>query len=314
MKVVQICNYVAPAKDSMGTQRVVEALSSGLRELGHHIYYFIDPSSDIDGEIVNKIPADADIVHFHGDFPEDFGYASDDFPWINTCHGGGHEPVDVFSGIGDSKDHIVAISKFVMNRLSLPDYAYNCINEDDFIFRKDKSDYFLWLAGTDWGEQKGLFSSIELANKYNFKLKIAGTGKDKKIIEKVRSLCSANVEYVGAINGEQKAELLADARAVLNIGRIQDAFCLVSVEAMISGTPVIARDVGAHPEIILDKKTGIICRSEPEILRAILSVNKMIDPFECQKYSLENFSKKIVAKSYLKIYEKMIEYNTLRRR
>jgi glycosyltransferase involved in cell wall biosynthesis len=307
MRILQVCDYIAPAKDAQGTQRVVEALTIGLKKLGHEVFLMIDPKSQTNiAPVVQDISKDAiDIVHYHGGDPKDFRHDGIT-KWVRTIHGGGSEPPHSFL---HGKDHYICISNFIKQRLNLAAFVHNPIAIDDFIYKEEKDDYFLWLGGTDWGEAKGLFSSIALARNLGIKLKIAGTGQDKDNIDLVKKTCDSRIQYLGPVNGKEKAELLANAKAVLNIGSVQDAFCLVNVEALASGTPVIARDVGAHSEI-LHEKVAFICKNKKEIAEAVLNIDT-IKNSRCRDYAVRNFREEKIAADYLNCYEKMIKEGTL---
>ena len=69
-----------------------------------------------------------------------------------------------------------------------------------------------------------------------------------------------------------KRELLADACALLFPIDWEEPFGLVMIEAMLSGTPVLAYARGAVPEMVEDGVTGFVCRDADEMaarLRAI---------------------------------------------
>src|SRR5690606_18468731 len=58
------------------------------------------------------------------------------------------------------------------------------------------------------------------------------------------------VSYVGRVGGERKARLLAEAAALWMPAQWDEPFGLTTIEAMVSGTPVLATSRGALPEII----------------------------------------------------------------
>ncbi|MHA2366122.1 MAG: glycosyltransferase [Candidatus Hodarchaeales archaeon] len=309
MKIVQACEYTAPARDSMGAERYLEALSKGLIANGHEVFLLINKDSQTDiAPIVTEVSEDVDIVHYHGGFPEDYGVLNT-IPWITTNHGGGYDTPETFSGIGEYKKHIVSVSKFVMDKSGLHQYVHTGIDQDEFIFRDKKDDYYLWIGGTDWGENKGLFSAINLARKLKIKLKIAGSGYNWNNIERIKQNSFDNIEYLGSINGKEKAEVIAGAKAIFMIGNILDACPMTVSEALISGTPVIARNIAVHPELI-NSDIGFLCDNESDIVRAILLVDK-IDPYKCRKYAMENFSKEKLAEKYVNIYKNVVEYGNV---
>jgi glycosyltransferase involved in cell wall biosynthesis len=142
-----------------------------------------------------------------------------------------------------------------------------------------------------------------MAKKMNLKLKIAGTGNNKDTIDQVKSMCNNKIEFLGVVNGQEKKDLLSGAKALFMIGSILDACPLTSIEAWASGTPVIARSVGVHPEIVTND-VGFLCNTDSDISRAILNIEK-IDKKKCYNYVVDKFSHTNSAKEYVEIYEKI---------
>lgn len=313
MKIVQVNKYTAPARDSQGTQRVLESLSKELVRQGHEVSLLINPDSVVSseyGKLVKEIPEDAEIVHFHGGFPEEYGYSRyEGKRWISTVHGGGQDSPSDIAEKKEWLDNLVFVSNFCSNLCDSKCYIHNCVSDEDFIYREKKDDYFLWMAGTDWGEQKGLFSSIMLAKKLGFKLKIAGSGRDANVINQIKSLCNDKIEYLGSINGKLKAEVLAGAKGLLMIGDILDACPVNVLESFASGTPVIAKNKGSHTEIV-KSNVGYVCDTPAQIVKAILNIDK-IKTSDCRKYYLENFTPQVVVEKYLSVYRNIIEYNSV---
>ena len=307
MKICKVNNYTFPARDAQGTQRMLEALSKELVRQGHEVSLFFNQDSVVPeqyGKLVSKVPENVDVVHFHGGIPIEYGLDLKK-PWISTAHGGAVDTPERMKEVGKYVNNLVFVSKFCSQMYNSKCFIWNGVGVDDFVYREKKDDYFLWMAGTDWGEQKGLFSSILLAKKLGIKLKIAGGGKNQSIIDEVKKSCNSKIEYLGFVNGKEKVELLAGARALFMIGGILDACPLSSIEAWASGTPIIARNIGVHPEIICPD-VGYVCSTSSEIMRSIVTIDK-IKPENCRKYFLENFTSEIVAKKYVKVYQNVIE-------
>ena len=310
MRICKVNNYAAPARDAQGSQRVLEALARQFKKDGHEVFLLLKKDSVCDfGTLVDEIPSDIDIVHYHGGFPYEYGH-NHNFKWVTTSHGGAEpEYSSRLQEIKKSIDHIIFVSDFCAKMYSSNCFIHTCINEDDFVFSDKKDDYFLWMAGTDWGEGKGLLTSIMLAKKLGFKLKIAGSGNNKEIIQEIKINCSSKIEYLGFVNGKQKAELLSRAKALLMVGSILDACPATNIEALASGTPVIARNIGSHPEIVKED-VGFVCKNNLEIIKAIIGIDK-INPFKCRQYFEENFKIEKIAEQYIGAYNKMIEFGSV---
>jgi len=121
-----------------------------------------------------------------------------------------------------------------------------------------------------------------------FKLVVAGSGKDYESINRVADMCrKVGAEYVGDVKGTKKAELLAGARGFLFPTKVDEAFGLGMVEALMSGTPVICSDRGACPEII-SPDVGFVCRNENDYVAAINDVLK-VNRHACREKAMKEF-------------------------
>ena len=312
MKITQVSQYTAPANNSMGTQRVLESLSYTLEKMGHEISLLINPDSILPfGTIVNTIPSDTDIVHYQGGWPEEYGKTRDKHKWISTVHGGGQDSPKERQEKRENKNNLVFVSQFIANMCDSKAVIHNCIVEQEMIYSENKENYFLWLGGTDWGEQKGLFSVIDLAKKLHFNLKIVGGGQNQEIIHGIHQEINgcSNIEFLSLLNGVEKAQVLSKAKALFMIGKIADACPLTTIEALACGTPVIARNIASHPEMI-GEKAGFLCDSDIDIVKAILNINK-INPRDCRNRYDTMFSQEVVAKKYIQYYEHILQHGDL---
>ena len=310
MKICQVNNYTAPAKNAQGAQRVLESLTRSLTRFGHEVSLLINSDSKTDlGLVVNNIPKDTDIVHYHGGFPEEYGH-NNNFKWVTTSHGGGSDTQERMNELRRFVHNILFVSHFCSNMYNSNCVVHSSVPVEDFPFQKKKDNYFLWLAGTDWGEQKGLFSSIEIAKKMGLRLKIAGGGKNDAIIQQVKSQTTQKIEFLGFVNGQKKVELLSNAKALLMIGKIADACPLTSIEAMACGTPIIARNTASHPEII-GEDAGMLCDTDSDICKAIVRIGK-VSTEKCRDRYLQNFTSEISTKKHIEFYKYVIKHGSLK--
>ena len=230
---------------------------------------------------------------------------------------------------------VVGISNFQMKaapsalRLRELPIVYNGIDLDQWQFRQDKEDYFLTLARLQ--PAKGIDVAARLCAESNYRLKIAGpvaelTNPDE-IIQQVEKPSSPyqhiesfqyfkqkvwpivkehqSIEYLGSIEGDVKRQVVARAKALLLPITWDEPFGLAVVEALASGTPVVAMRRGAMPELIQHGKTGFLADDEKE-LKAYMKRVGDIDPSACRKAVEDRFSSEAMALSYLKRYKKII--------
>jgi glycosyltransferase involved in cell wall biosynthesis len=113
------------------------------------------------------------------------------------------------------------------------------------------------------------------------------------------------VKYIGPVNMEQKIDLLSGARGLLNPIVWEEPFGMVMIESMALGCPVISFARGAAPEIVVHRKTGFLVHDVDEMVKFIPRIDE-IDREEARKHVNRNFSVRVMAEKYVKIYKKVI--------
>jgi len=121
--------------------------------------------------------------------------------------------------------------------------------------------------------------AIEIARRSGLKLRIAAkVGEDDRAYfhDTIEPLIDGvDIEYLGEIAEAEKEAFLGNAAALLFPIDWPEPFGLVVVEAMACGTPVIAWDSGAMPEIVDEGVTGFIVRSISEAVDAVKRVPEL---------------------------------------
>jgi glycosyltransferase involved in cell wall biosynthesis len=79
---------------------------------------------------------------------------------------------------------------------------------------------------------------------------------------------------------------------------------MVMIEALASGTPVVATGAGSVPEIVEDGITGFIRR--PDSLVSALSLVHLIDRHRCRQAVQERFSSQRMVEAHLHVYRAAI--------
>lgn len=102
----------------------------------------------------------------------------------------------------------------------------------------------------------------------NYKLKIFGVGVDLERLKKLAGV-SPNIEFLGWVSEEIKAQLFSKTQAFINPQ--EEDFGITMVEAMASGRPVIAYRRGGATEIVIAGKTGLFFEeASPESLIKVI--------------------------------------------
>jgi glycosyltransferase involved in cell wall biosynthesis len=109
------------------------------------------------------------------------------------------------------------------------------------------------------------------------------------------------VVHVHNVAGDVKAQLLSRAYALLAPLQWEEPFGLAMVEAMASGTPVIAIARGAAPELVTEGITGFLVRDADGMTDAVRWVRDL-DPEACAEATRARFSPSAMATSYLRLY------------
>lgn len=102
-----------------------------------------------------------------------------------------------------------------------------------------------------------------LKNHPRTRLVIAGDGPDRiKLAELVNSLkLKDKVEFSGALQHTELSHLYRRATIFISAS-LQEGFGLVLAEAMSCGCPVVAAELPAIRDVIIDGETGILCRQQ----------------------------------------------------
>lgn len=112
--------------------------------------------------------------------------------------------------------------------------------------------------------------------------------------------------FLGPLGLEQKRRLLTGARCLVSASVAPETSCLVAMEAMACGTPVVAFPSGAVPEIVEHGVTGFLVNSEVEMAEAMLE-SRRIDPEVCRETARRRFSAERMTAQYLALYRELAD-------
>lgn len=168
--------------------------------------------------------------------------------------------------------------------------------------------YLLWLSKI--APEKGVAEAIDIAKLSGENLIISGNILPEYgdyFNFRIRPLVDGKkIQFVGASDFGKKIELLKNAKAFIFPVKRPEPFGLVVIEAMACGTPVIAFESGATPELIKDKKTGFIVNSIEEGCQAVKKI-ETISRTDCREHVNKNFNLKRMVNRYEKLFKKILK-------
>jgi glycosyltransferase involved in cell wall biosynthesis len=261
---------------------------------------------------VNRLldPADFDLVHDHTTIgPLVAGRRA--VPTVATVHGnpvGEYGTVlgDIDRGVG-----LVAISH--AQRRANPDLSWvgtvhNAMPLHDLPRKRTRgTGPVLWLAR--FSPDKGPDDAIRACRAAGLPLTLAGKCNEpaerRYLAEVVEPLLDEDITLVVNADRAATVRMLLDARCLIMPIRWDEPFGMVMVEAMATGTPVVALRRGSVPELVRPGLTGIIC-DRPDELPAALREACRLDPADCVAHVAENFSVERMAHGYESAYRSFL--------
>ncbi|MDC7120624.1 glycosyltransferase family 4 protein [Cellulomonas fimi] len=120
----------------------------------------------------------------------------------------------------------------------------------------------------------------------------------------VRPLLCSVVEFVGELGYVDKLELVGGSCALVNPMQWAEPFGLVMIEALATGTPVVATPVGSAPEIVDDGVTGFL-RSGVLRLAAALLEAPQLDRAACRTVVGRRFSTERMVAEHVRLYREL---------
>lgn len=166
----------------------------------------------------------------------------------------------------------------------------NSFEQKDFRCYSEREDYILYLGRLT--PRKGLPIVEEVAKHH----RVISAGQGDTHIP--------GVEHVGVVRREEKAELIAHAKALICPTTYIEPFGGVAVEAQLSGTPVICTDFGAFTETVNHGVSGYRCRTLKEFLQATKDVENL-DHWDIQKRAQSKYSLEAVAPQWKRWYNQI---------
>jgi glycosyltransferase involved in cell wall biosynthesis len=335
---------VAPPSESVppaaygGTERIVYELAVELHRRGHAVTVFASGDSTVPCELVPTAPAalrplaqdddwdgwtqvtlnevlaradSFDIIHAHLDWAGIVLAQASPTPVVNTFHGRLDRPF-AETLLAQAQPGLVAISH---NQASThPDIpwagiVYHGLTFDESAFREERDESLVFVGRIC--EEKGVLDAIEVARLTGRRLRIAakiGPGPIEQAYANdvfKPALARADTEFLGELTGPERDRLIGGSYALVMPGAWPEPFGLVAIESLACGTPVIARRVGALPELIRHGVDGFLA-DDPAQMAFLIDRVAELDRSAVRTRALAQFSASRMVDDYEEVYYRML--------
>jgi len=247
-----------------------------------------------------------DLIHNQADFvPLTFSRLVET-PVLTTIHGFSSQRILPAFKAYEDRVHYVAISAADRH----PDLRYAAtihhgIRLEDFPFDPVGSEDLLFFGRIH--PDKGAAEAIAAARQAGRRLVMAGIIQDQVYYNEhvAPALDDGFAVYRGPVGGPDRTKTLGSARALLHLINFDEPFGLSVVEALASGTPVIASNRGSMLELIDHGVTGFLVDSVDKAVEAIGRINE-IDRAACRAAVSARFTVDRMADRYLEVYRSLL--------
>lgn len=163
---------------------------------------------------------------------------------------------------------------------------------------RDTRNYY--LIGGRVSRHKGHDIAIKAFTRLGYPLKVFGGTFASYGLDQFKKSAGENIEFLGEVAEKEKWELMKHAKAFIFPSEQED-FGIAPVEAMATGTPVIALGQGGPLETVVDGKTGLFFneRTPESLIAAVKKFEKMkFSSADCitqaKKFSKERFKREML--------------------
>jgi glycosyltransferase involved in cell wall biosynthesis len=335
LRIAQVAPVAAPILPGEGdsVEQLISLLTEGLVARGHDVTLYATGNSQTAARLRAAHPrgydeeddlwdwyraesfnaalafghaADHDVIHAH-DFHFSLPFAGlTATPLIDTPHT--ELAPEVIAAYRQRPDvHVVAVSESQRRRLGdRPNVSVipHGIRFDAFPVG-ERSDGYLLFLGRMLAD-KGPAEAIRIARAADMPLILAGPAQDGYDVREDAGLDGERIRWVGQVGVAERNRLLAGAVALLFPLVYPEPFGLVLLEAMACGTPVLATDLGAAPEVVESGVTGYTAATWEE-LAELVPAAAALDRERVRRVAAESFDAECMIDAHEALYRRIVE-------
>jgi glycosyltransferase involved in cell wall biosynthesis len=330
-----------PPRAYGGTERIIVELVRELDRRGHDVTTFASGDSDVPGRLIATVPEalrpagfsgdpspyfyltiqsvldhidEFDVIHSHLEWASFLLARISPIPVVSTFHGRLDLPWAEAS-FRSSPPGLVAISANQASTHPEVPWAgivHNGLTLDDAPFDRRRGDGLCFVGRV--APEKGILEAIEIAKATDRPLRIAAKTSQlpierayyQDVFLPALEAAGSSVEFLGELEQTDRDLLFAESYASLMPGSWPEPFGLVAIEALACGTPIVARRVGALPEIIRDGVDGFF---GDDIEQLAYHVDRIadLDREAIRASVLERFSAARMTDRYEEIYRTLLD-------
>jgi glycosyltransferase involved in cell wall biosynthesis len=341
MRVLQLAPpwFTVPPNGYGGVETVLALLVDGLTAAGHDVELVASggsrtsgrlrtvyerPPSELLGDVATELghvldayldPGEVDLIHDHsGLIGPALGALTGGVPVVHTIHNPWTDANRrVYRRLAP---HIglVAVSHDQAARrppeVELAGVVHNAIDLEVHPLNEHHDDYLLWVgrASPDKGPVDALEVARRLGRPLLMAMKVNQADEHNYFREVLQpAMVGVDVELRFDVGLREKVALMGRAACLLFPIRWPEPFGLVMLEAMSCGTPVLAYENGAAPEVIVDGRTGfLVPEGDLDGLCAAVGAAEGLRPLDCRTHVEQWFGPQRMVEGYLRIYERML--------
>jgi glycosyltransferase involved in cell wall biosynthesis len=252
-----------------------------------------------------------DIIHSHLEWYSAILARAAPVPVVATYHGRLDMPW-YRENLSEQRLNLVAISN---SQASVhPDLNWTVVHNGLTLnrapFERRRGDGLCFVGRVE--PEKGILDALEIARRAGRPLRIAakvGTVPHQRayyedVFKPALEKAGRDVEFLGEVSTAERDTLLAESYASLMPASWPEPFGLTAIESLACGTPVIARRVGALPEIIRHGSDGFFGDDVAQMVYFLDRVDDL-DRGEIRRSVLSRFSAAAMVDGYEALYERV---------